>query len=89
MLTPIASNQFKRDVKLAKKRNKDMGKLKDLLVLLSEQKALPSSYRDHALKGRWNGYRDAHIEPDWILIYRVTETELWLVRTGSHADLFE
>ena len=58
-------------------------------MLLIERKPLSSLYRDHALKGNWNGYRDAHIEPDWLLIYRIKGDELHLARTGTHADLFE
>ena len=86
---PIRSGQFKRDVRTAEKRGKEMGKLKALLFLLIEAKPLPAEYLDHPLKGKWNGYRDAHIEPDWLLIYRVAGDELRLVRTGSHADIFE
>ncbi len=88
MLSPVRSTQFKRDVKRAEKRGWDMAKLRTLLTLLMEQKPLPSSYREHALKGNWNGYRDAHIEPDWLLIYRIVGDELRLARTGTHADLF-
>ena len=89
MLTPVRSGQFKRDVKRAEKRGKDLGKLRRLLTLLIGRQTLPSTYRDHPLKGNWNGYRDAHIEPDWLLIYRVAGDELLLARTGYHADLFE
>ena len=89
MLTPIRSSQFKRDVKRLQKRGKDMTKLRGLLGLLIEQAPLPESYQDHPLRGNWNGYRDAHIEPDWLLLYRVDGDELYLTRTGSHADLFQ
>lgn len=89
MLTPVRSTQFKRDVKRAEKRGRDLGKLRKLLVLLIERQPLPAAYRDHPLKGNWGGYRDAHIEPDWLLIYRVDGNELLLARTGSHSDLFE
>ena len=89
MLTPIRSSQFKRDVKRLQKRGKDMAKLRDLLGLLIEQAPLPESCQDHPLRGNWNGYRDAHIEPDWLLLYRVDGDELYLTRTGSHADLFQ
>lgn len=89
MLTPIRSGQFKRDVKRAGKRGKDMGKLRMLLQILIEEQPLPERYRDHPLKGQWTGYRDAHIEPDWLLIYRVEGDELQLIRTGTHSDLFE
>jgi mRNA interferase YafQ len=74
VLTPVRSGQFRRDVKRAEKRGKGMNKLRRLLVLLLNGDELPPGYRDHPLKGDWNGYRDAHIEPDWLLIYRVSET---------------
>lgn len=64
MRQPDYSGQFKRDVKLAQKRNKDMDKLKTLLGLLINGNPLPTVYLDHPLKGVWHGYRDAHIEPD-------------------------
>jgi mRNA interferase YafQ len=89
VLTPVRSGQFRRDVKRAEKRGKDLRKLRHALELLIAGEALPSSYRDHPLKGDWKGYRDAHIEPDWLLLYRVAEGELHLARTGSHADLFD
>jgi mRNA interferase YafQ len=76
-------------VKRAEKRGKDMSRLRELILLLLAGEALPERYRDHGLRGPWKGYRDAHIEPDWLLIYRILGNELHLVRTGSHADLFE
>lgn len=88
-LTPVWSGQFKRDVRKVEKRGKDMGKLKAVLSLLIEQAALPASYNDHPLKGDWKGWRDLHIEPDWLLLYRVNGDELELARTGTHADLFD
>jgi mRNA interferase YafQ len=63
-------------------------KLRSVLELLIAGEELPAGYKDHPLKGDWKGYRDAHIEPDWLLIYRVAGDELHLARTGSHADLF-
>lgn len=89
MRTPVRSGQFKRDVRRAKRRGKDLGKLRELIVLLLNADALPERYRDHPLKGSRRGYRDAHVEPDWLLIYRIVGDELHLVRTGSHADLFD
>jgi len=70
------------------KRGKNLGKLRELLALLIAGDELPAVYKDHPLKGDWKGYRDAHIEPDWLLIYRVYGEELQLARTGSHSDLF-
>jgi mRNA interferase YafQ len=84
----VRSTQFKRDVKLAEKRGKDMAKLRDLILLLAEGTPVPSSYKDHPLSGDWKRYRDSHIEPDWLLLYRVDGNDLYLVRTGTHADLF-
>ena len=89
MLTPVQSTQFKKDVKKARKRSKDLDKLKALLSLLIHQTPLPEAYQDHPLRGNWRGYRDAHIEPDWLLLYRVDGEELQLARTGTHADLFQ
>jgi mRNA interferase YafQ len=82
------SAQFKRDVKLAEKRGKDLAKLRELISLLAEEESLPSQYKDHALSGKWKHYRDSHIEPDWLLLYKVDRNDLYLVRTGTHADLF-
>ncbi|MBL1258486.1 type II toxin-antitoxin system YafQ family toxin [Methylocystis sp. Sn-Cys] len=89
MLTPVRSGRFKKDVKLAERRGKDLDKLKAVLLLLLEGASLPPDYRDHPLKGEWKGFRDLHIEPDWLLIYRIEGEELQLARTGSHADLFD
>ena len=88
-LTPVRSSQFKRDVKKAAKRGKDLDKLRTLVKLLIEKQPLPEQYSDHPLIGNWRGFRDAHIEPDWLLIYRVVDDELRLARTESHADIFK
>ncbi len=88
MLKPVQSSRFKKDVKRMKKRGKDMEKLKELLTVLINEKALPAKYKAHPLKGEWAPFWDAHIEPDWILIYSQQEKELLLARTGSHADIF-
>ena len=85
---PIRSGQFKRDVKATQKRGKDMSKLRTLLLLLIKALPLPPEYLDHPLKGRWKGYRDSHIEPDWLLIYCAEGDDLHLVRTGTHSDVF-
>ncbi len=89
MRVPSYSGQFERDIKLFKKRGKDMSKLRAILQLLCNGDALAPKLRDHPLKGNWNGYRDLHIEPDWLLIYKVDETSVRFERTGSHADLFK
>lgn len=85
------TTQFKRDLKIAVKRGYDIEKLKTVVKILAEGEALPKEYRDHELKGRYIGFRDCHIEPDWVLIYKYNNNELilYLNRTGSHADLFD
>ena len=83
------TSQFSRDVKRMGKRGKDLVKLKDVVRLLAEGKALPSRCRDHALVGQWQPSRDCHIEPDWILIYTADKTNVRLERTGTHSDLFK
>ena len=89
MLTPVRSSQFKRDIRKTRKRGKDLSKLRRLLDLLIRQVPLAAPYSDHPLRGLWKGYREIHIEPDWLLIYQVFGEELHLVRTGSHSDLFK
>ena len=89
MRQPDYSGQFKRDVKQSQKRDKDMGKLKTLLGILIEGDPLPAIYLDHPLKGGWKGFRDAHIEPDWLLIYKVAGDVVRFERTGRHTDLFD
>jgi mRNA interferase YafQ len=84
----IRTIQFKRDVKRAEKRGKDMTKLRDLILLLAGETPLPVRFKDHPLSGEWKHHRDCHIEPDWLLLYKIDANELYLVRTGSHADLF-
>jgi len=89
MRAPSYSTQFHRDVKRLQKRGKDLGKLKTLVKILLENEPLPVRYKDHPLKHNWAGYRDAHIEPDWVLIYCAADDTLHLERTGTHDDLFE
>lgn len=88
MRTAISGAQFRRDVKLAWKRGKNMEKLRELILLLVDEKPLPARYKDHPLGGEWSHYRDCHIEPDWLLIYKLDGDDLYLVRTGTHSDLF-
>ena len=89
MRRPDYSGQFKRDLKQAQKRGKDMDRLKVLLRLLIEGKPLPATYLDHPLKGGWLEFRDAHIEPDWLLIYKIAGEVVRFERTGRHTDLFD
>ena len=80
--------QFKKDIKRLQKRGKDLAKIKAVIDLLLAQKPLPEKNRDHPLGGNWAGHRDCHIEPDWLLIYKVLDDEVRLERTGTHSDLF-
>ena len=89
MRSPSYSSQFHRDVKRLRKQGKDLEKLKRLMELLLNAAPLPPQYKDHPLKLNWAGYRDAHLEPDWVLIYFATADKLHLERTGTHEDLFE
>jgi mRNA interferase YafQ len=82
------SPRFLRDIKRIKKRGMDLSKLRHVVTLLSEKQPLPIRYRDHALTGNWIGHRDCHIQPDWVLIYKITDDTLILERTGTHSDLF-
>ncbi len=88
MRNSIQGTQFKRDVALNIKRGKDMSKLKTLMTLLIEEKPIPPEYKDHPLKNNWRRHRDSHIEPDWLLIYKIDGNDLYFVRTGTHADIF-
>lgn len=83
--------QFKKDYKLAVKRGYNPKELEKVIDLLKTGEPLPQIYKDHPLSGEWKNYRDCHIRPDWILIYRVIEDSLILElsRTGTHSDLFK
>jgi len=89
MRSPSFSSQFQRDVKRLQKRGKDLEKLKKLIELLLPGQLLPAQYKDHPLKLNWAGYRDAHVEPDWVLIYSAKAEKVHLERTGTHEELFE
>lgn len=89
MRTLARTNQFKRDYKKAKKRGKDISRLLEIVTRLASGEKLESRYRDHTLGGEYPDCRECHIEPDWLLIYRLAEEEVVLIRTGSHSDLFE
>ena len=88
MRSPAYTGQFKRDVKLAQKRGKDIGKLRAVMELLLSETLLPRELGDHPLKGEWKQSRDLHIEADWVLIYRVDGETVRFERNGTHADLF-
>jgi mRNA interferase YafQ len=84
------SSKFRRELKAARKRGYDVDKLDAIVELLARGISLPLKNRDHALTGNYDGYRECHITPDWLLIYRLENDVLvlYLFRTGTHSDLF-
>jgi len=90
MLDLVMTTQFRKDLKRINKRGKDLSLLKDVLQTLREEQAMEEKYRDHALTGNYIGFRECHIQPDWLLVYAINKEELILTasRTGSHSDLF-
>ena len=88
MRQPAYSGQFKKDVKLAEKRGKDLQKIQLVMDLLIQEAPLPKRLLDHALSGEWKSFRDLHIEPGWVLIYRFDGDFVRFERFGTHADLF-
>ena len=90
MLTLRTTTQFKKDYKLAKKRGCNLDLLDKVLDTLLNEEPLEAKYHDHALTGNYTGFRECHIQPDWLLIYMINNNELILTaaRTGTHSDLF-
>ena len=90
MLEVKITSKVKKDYKLIKKRKKNLDLLKQIVFKLANQIPLDEKYRDHELTGKYKGFRECHIEPDWLLIYLVEKDSLTLTltRTGSHSDLF-
>ncbi len=82
------TKRFERDLKQAKKRGKKLDKLWSVVERLLNNEPLEARHRAHTLSGQWQSFRECHIEPDWLLIWRETEESLVLVRTGTHSDLF-
>lgn len=89
-LEVVWTTQFKKDYKRAKARKKNIEKLKFVVNQLAEEKELAPKYRDHSLVGKWISFRECHIEPDWLLVYRIENDTLvlTLARTGTHSDIF-
>lgn len=85
------TTQFKKDLKLAKKQNKDIEKLFKIVELLANGEKLDFKYKDHDLSGNYKGTRECHIEPDWLLVYEYQNDVLVLMlyRLGSHSELFK
>ena len=89
-LKVVWTNEFKKDYKLMLKRHKDISKLDNIIEKLANEKPLLHKHKDHDLVGRFTSFRECHIEPDWLLIYKVDGVFLYLTlfRTGTHSDLF-
>ncbi len=87
-LTIRQSTRFRRDVKRLQRQRRALSKLERVIEVLVAQEPLAEQCRDHALAGNWKGFRECHVQPDWLLIYRSEDEELQLARTGSHAELF-
>lgn len=91
MLEIVRSTQFKRDLKKIIKQGKDLDLLQEIVEVLQRKESLPPKNCDHSLSGNWKGYRECHISPDWLLIYKIEDQLklLRLARTGSHSELFQ
>jgi mRNA interferase YafQ len=89
MRIPSYTNQFEKDLRRMQRRGKDVEKIKTVIVALINNEPLAERYRDHVLVGNYRGRRECHIEPDWLLIYKLVDDEIIFERTGSHSDLFK
>jgi mRNA interferase YafQ len=89
MRIPSYTKQFAKDLKKMEKRGKSLEKIKRILKTLVNEERLSAKYRDHKLIGNYKGRRECHIEPDWLLIYKIIDSEIIFERTGTHSDLFE
>ena len=89
MRTPSYTTQFERDLRLMQRRGKDIEKLKQLSAALINEEPLAERHRDHALRGNFRNRRECHVEPDWLLIYKLNGDNIIVERTGTHSDLFE
>lgn len=87
-LTIRQTSRFRRDIKRILRQGADISRLEAVVSSLVDEEPLDEGYRDHTLIGNWRGFRECHIQPDWLLIYRIEVGELQLARTGSHAELF-
>jgi mRNA interferase YafQ len=85
---PVFTSRFKKDYKRILKQGKDESKFEALIAKLISKEKLEEKYKDHKLSGQFKDCRECHIEPDWLLIYKNTENEIILIRTGSHPELF-
>lgn len=88
MLKPEYTSKFKKDLRMAQKRNLDIELLKEIIKKLCLEEKLPDKNRDHSLSGNWSGCRECHILPDWLLIYQIGNGIIVFERTGTHSDLY-
>jgi mRNA interferase YafQ len=89
MLFIRPTTQFKKDLKRASRQRRNLEKVKEVLAMLAIPRPLPEVYMDHKLKGAWRDFRECHIEPDWFLIYTISDFELRPTRLGTHTELFD
>ncbi len=89
MKTIQRTSRFKKDVKRMQRRGKQFDEFRDVVRKLAVGEPLSAKYQDHPLAGQYQGTRECHIQPDWLLIYESTDKDLVLIRTGSHSDLFD
>jgi len=87
MLKARFGSKFKRDYKKAGKQGRDIAKLKALVDMIQRQEKLDEQYADHPLVGNWKGVRECHLEPDWLLLYRIEKDTVIFIRTGSHSGI--
>ena len=88
MLIPVYTTRFEKDLKRMKKRGCNLSKIKTAMISLIEEKPLDERMRNHLLRGNFKDRRECHLEPDWLLIYRLDGDRIIFERTGTHADLF-
>lgn len=93
MLTPNYASRFKKDLKLAEKRGLDMREIYKIMIKLEKEEPLPPKNKEHLLQGDYAGFTECHIEPDWLLVYKIDKEnkdvgEIYFARTGTHSDLF-
>lgn len=88
MLAVVYRKKFKKNLDLMIRRGKNPEKIKEVILALASETPLNNRYNDHALSGSFSGFRDCHIDPDWLMIYRIEADTLYLERTGSHSDIF-
>lgn len=89
MFTPVWTRRFQKDVRLAEKRGKDIESMRKVIASLLEGKPLEAKHREHKLHGDYEDCRECHVQPNWLVVYRIVGSELHFLRTGTHADLFE